>query len=296
MSTPPLTQTFVYRLTKYRDQIQIEPNFPDLITALEKEIGKNRFLFKTRITEIIQNDYSVVLSTNKGTKIRTLIVMPAISWLNIKCINFYPDIICEVRKQFPCSKNYVTSFVAEYDSAHWRLNGLSGFLLLHNPHFICYESKRNTLTGVVYHDEDYGWTVEEEIMHKFCKHFGHAAGVPVNWTQKTRQQSPIQGNYLFNMNKHLVWASADASPYYRGFLNGAVMAGQRSAIFALLSIRPQLIDYIDINMVQPAAVVRPSIPLYEKIWASINLRDFMSIAATIPIGIALYFVIKQKFH
>lgn len=275
--------------------MKIEPNFTALITALENQIGKKQFLFNTRVIEINQDDHSAILLTDKGNKIRTLIVIPAISWLDIKQINFYPDHICCARKQFTCSENYVTSFIAEYDTSHWRLNGFSGFMLSHDPHFICYESKRNTLAGLVYHDKEYSVNIEEEAMQKFCLQFGHGAGIPVKWTQKTWQQSPAQGNYLSKVNKTIIWASADASFYYRGFLNGAVVAGQRSAVFALLTIRPQLIQWKDIGVVQPAAVVRPSVALCDKILASINLYDILTIAVTIPIGIGVcYLVLKRR--
>lgn len=275
--------------------MKVVPNYTELVKAIEKRIGNERFLFNTRILEIVENDQSVVLLTEKGRKIHAFITIVAIPWLDIKRIQIYPDIFCNVNIYSPylSEKNYVTSFIAQYDRPYWQINGFSGFILSHNPHFICYESKRHTLSGLVFHND--GNSIHsEDILQKLCLSFGHAAGMPTKWEQKIWRQSPIQGNLLAK-GKCLVWASTGASLYCRGFLNGAVIAGQRAAIFALLTIRPQLIQWKDINMVQPAAVVRPRVSFIDKVLASINFYDVLSFLTVIPISVGVYiFLLKRR--
>lgn len=267
-----------------------------LVNVLEDSIGDDHFLFETKIIKIEQSANFAVLLTDSGKKIQTLMVILAIRWKDIREMCFYPEIPKHVRLnyQMMARSKYVTNFVTQFDLPYWRLNGYSGFILSHQPHFVCYESKRNQLSGLIYHNEGEHIMCKTYVLQKLCTEFGHLAEMPINYCEKTYEQSPIINVRPLEKWNCMVWASTDFGFCCTGRLNSAVEMGRKAAISTLLTLRPQIVERKDIDFLNSFYKLKPSIGFAEKIVSSINLSDLIHCSFIISMLIGGTFIFQKN--
>lgn len=264
----------MFSVTGYSKQLTVVPNMVEIIDLLVSHIACQKFLFNTTITGVNQNDENVILATSQGHNIHTQIAILAIPIQEIVNMSFLPELPIVFCQQKTAHAYYVTNFEAQFDFAHWQTNGFSGFILLHNPHFLCYQAKRSTLRGLVYHDQNDGTNTAEYILNRLNLEFGTCMR-PIYWHQRTWEQSQIKDTLPTKLWNSIIFASSGFGFCYRNRMNGAVQAGQMAAILAILTLRPQLFVREDAYILQPASESEENISFWRNLNSNIMLYDVL---------------------
>lgn len=208
------------------------------------------------------------------------VVVVAIPWQNVQEIQFSPSLPAELQVPLPSNENklFVTSFSARYMEPHWRIFGFSGSFMSHSPHIVGYETKTQTISGMIFHDAGKGRNntepaLKNEILKLFPQQFRWNISLPIRWQHQTWEQAMIRNLPPTTVWNRIIWASSNSAVHYRGFANGAVQAGMRAALYTLLELRPQTINWHDIHEIQHANVVRQQIGWIDKFKSNFNLYN-----------------------
>lgn len=250
-----------------------EDGCSELVNRLVSKIGISQIFLSNKVIEIVHSNDFITIRTEFGNEFLCSVAIVSIPWQNVQKINFHPSIPNELKTQIFKTKKMVTSFIVEYLEPHWRIKGFSGSILSHNPHLICYEVKSRILAGSIYHEEFYESIIKPITLQILSKNFGENMNFPYKWEQKTWEQSFHLNLPPISKINRVIWASTNSATSFRGFLNGAVQSGLRSSIQALLLIRPQIIDWNDIENIQHASVVKKKICFFERLLASFNIYN-----------------------
>lgn len=272
-------------MTGYSEQFIVVPSIVEIIDILVSQVARNIFLFDTIITGISQYDKNVILTTNQGYTFQTHIAILAIPIQEMLKISFLPELPTVFSQQKVGHACYVTNFEAQFDQAHWQTNGFSGLILLHNPHFLCYPAKRSTLRGLIYHDRNDGTNTAEFILNRLNLAFGTDMQ-PLYWYQRTWLQSQMKDTLPGKIWKSIIFAPSEFGLCYRNRMNGAVQAGQRAAILAILALRPQLFLKDDAYIIRPAFESGKTYNFWRNLNSSIMLYDILFYSFVLTVLIA----------
>lgn len=241
----------MFSATGLSKQFIVVPNIVQIIDTLVRHIAHHTFILNTTVMGVNQYGKNVILTTSQGYTLQTHVAILATPIDEILKMSFSPELPTLFSRQKTARAYYVTNFEAEFDLPLWRANGYSGFILLYNPHFLCYQSKRNTLCGSIYHNHNDGTNTAEFILNRLNMAFGTYMR-PTHWYQRTWLQSQIKDTLLTQLYNSIIFASSEFGFCYRNRMNGAVQAGQRAAILAISILRPQLYMKEDAYILRPA--------------------------------------------
>ncbi|XP_037029528.1 probable flavin-containing monoamine oxidase A [Bradysia coprophila] len=260
------------------------PNFSIIIERLESQIDPETIMKNQIVKNVIQYNGFARVQTECNQTFLTRFVVFAIPEQSIPLITFIPtlpDHFAEYR-----SPHYVTSFCANYSAPFWKLLGYSGSSLCSNQYIVTYESKENTISGLMYHKEissNSKLVVKDILLKYLCQRFGEVMNEPRLWVQTTWEQSQIVNEPTSSTWNRIIWTSTYDEGAYKGYANGSVQSGKKAALIALLGLRPQMVSWEDIADVKPANVVKTRIGLWQQIAASINLYNSVYYAIVTPI-------------
>lgn len=236
-----LTNLSFSSVTGVSNQSHIIPSLTKLVDALASSIDQHTFVFNTTITGVYGSANNVILTTSQGDVLHSSIAILATPIHDMLKMSFSPESPMFLSQQTTDHAHYVTEYEAKFDCAHWQINGYDGFILLHSPHFLCFEdqTKSNTLCGLVYHDHAGGTDTSEYILNRLNAEFGTCMR-PRHWHQRTWRQSQTGDTNVSQRWNSIIFASSEFGFCGRNRMNGAIQAGQRAAILAILTLRPQL--------------------------------------------------------
>lgn len=206
-------------------------------------------------------------------------------------IRFYPKLPKELIVSLPRKRNFVTSFTASYLSPVWYRYQHSGSYFGENA--ICYPTALRTISGLIYHDNKHFDALDSNsIIHQTFPFVWSEP--PLMWRHVTWEQVPLLGPPPTSAWKNVLFASSNSSNWYRGFANGAVQSGMRTALLALLAVRPQTVDWKDFNDIEHASRIRRHISTFSLLSASLNLYKCTWHGLVWTIGI--YIFIKGRVY
>lgn len=272
-------------MTGYPEQFIVVPNIVGIIDSLVSQVAGNTFLFNTIITGVSQYDTNVILTTDQGYILQTHLAILAIPIQEMLKISFLPELPTVFSQQKFAHAYYVTNFEVQFDRPHWHKNGFSGYILLHNPHFLCYPVKRSTLRGLVYHNQNDGTNTTEFIIDRLNLVFGTHMR-PLHWYQRTWLQSQVKDPLPGKIWKSILFASSEFGLCHRNLMDGAVQAAQRAAILAILTLRPQLFLIEDAYILRPAFESGKTYSLWRNLNSSIMLYDILFYSFVLTVLIA----------
>lgn len=271
------------------------PNFSILIERLEAQINPDTIMKNQTVKNVIQYKDFVRVQTECNQTFLTRFVVFAIPEQLIPRINFIPalpDYFAEYRPP-----HFVTSFCANYPSSYWKLLGYSGTTLCQNQYIVTYESKENTISGLMYHKQtlqDSQERTKNVLLKYLSKRFGVVMNEPRLWVQTTWEQSQIFNEPTNCTWNRLIWTSTYEEGAYKGYANGSVQSGKKAALIALLGLRPQMVSWTDINDVMPANVVKTRIGWLQRLLVSINLYNSVYYAIATPMCyLSLHYLYKK---
>lgn len=244
--------TIHFSVAGFANQAVVVPKMIEIIDILVSRIARHTTIaFNTTITGVSQYDKHVLLATNQGHILQSQVVILATPIRDIVQMSFLPNLPADFLQRKTEHEYYVTNFEAQFDHSHWQTNGFCGLVLLHNPHFLCYPAKLNTLRGFICHDENDGTNTAEYIMNRLNVEFGTNIQ-PLFWHQRTWIQSQMQGTSILptHLWDSIIFASSEFGFNYRNRMNGAVQGGQNAAILAILLLRPQLFKKEDASILR----------------------------------------------
>lgn len=277
------------------------PNFSILIERLEAQIDPETIMKNQNVKNVIQYKDFVRVQTESNQTFLSRFVVFAIPEQSIPRITFIPSLPDNFNEYRP--PHFVTSFCANYASAYWKLLGYSGTTLCSNQYIVTYESKENTISGLIYHKnvtQDSKVVMKKLLLEYLSERFGDVMNEPRLWIQTTWEQSQIINEPTNCTWNRIIWTSTYEEGAYKGYANGSVQSGKKAALIALLGLRPQLVSWVDVADVQPANVVKTRIGWMQRLAVSINLYNSIYYAIAIPMCyVSLKFLCKKcslKLH
>lgn len=236
--------------------------------------ARGNFLFNTTITGVHNYNKNVILTGNHGYSLQTHFAVLAVPIQEILNISFSPELPIDLTYKKTVHAYCITCFEARFDAEHWQTNGFSGFILLHDPHFLCYKAKRNTLRGLIYHNQNDDTSNAECILNRMNTEF-RTLMRPLYWYQRTWQQSQIWSALPMEVWNSIVFASSGFGCSYRNRMNGAVQAGHKAAILAILTLRPQLFLREDAHILGSGFEVGENIGFWRTLFSAVMLYDIL---------------------
>lgn len=259
------------------------PNFSILIERLQAQIDSDAVMRNQIVKNVIQYDGFVRVQTECNETFLSRFVVFAIPEQLIARITFIPTLPDHFAECRP--PHFVTSFCANYPSSYWKLLGYSGTTLCQNQYIVTYESKENTLSGLLYHKDtpQHSQALIKNILLKYLsQRFGDVMNEPRLWIQTTWEQSQIMSEPIDCTWNRIIWTSSYEEGTYKGYANGSVQSGKKAALIALLGLRPQMVSWKDINDVTPANVVKRRIGWWQRILVSLNLYNSVYYTIAMP--------------
>lgn len=253
---------FISSITGIGEFYQIVPNTYEIVRQIENCLNPNICILNSKVTAIFQYDRSAIVSTVDGHQFQVNYVVVAVPMQDVQRIQFVPYLPDEM--QTSSQKSMVTTFTATYADHSWEFSDVSSTVLVlsETEQLVYYIEDRYRIYGVLYHCERYtaGQLKEKIVMHL------NLAMSPIDWIQRTSEQTQILKAPAHNTWNRIIWASTNvANLHYRGYLNGSVQSGMKAALAILARLRPQLVDWHDYDDVQHANVVRFKAGLSERI-------------------------------
>lgn len=271
------------------------PNFSTLIERLEAQIEPGTIMKNQTVKNVIQYNGFVRVQTECDQTFLTRFVVFAIPEQSISRITFIPtlpDDYPEYREP-----HFVTSFCANYASSYWKLLGYSGTTLCQNQYIVTYESKENTISGLIYHkkiSQDSRVVVKNILLRYLVERFGDVMKEPRLWIQTTWEQAQIMNEPSNCTWNRIIWTSTYEKGAYKGYANGSVQSGKKAALIALLALRPQMVGWKDIADVSPASVVKTRISWLQRLAVSMNLYNSVYYVIATPMCYFTLFYLWRK--
>lgn len=265
------------------------------------QIDPDTIMKNQTVKNVIQYNNFVRVQTECNLTFLTRFVVFAIPEQSIQRITFIPSL----PDNFPECRppHFVTSFCANYSSSFWKLLGYSGTTLSPNQYIVTYESKENTISGLIFHKHlppDSKVIIKNCLLKYLSERFGAAMTEPRLWIQTTWEQTQITNEPFNSTWNRIIWTSIYEEGVYKGYANGSVQSGKKAALIALLGLRPQLVSWEDLNDVKPANVVKTRIGWLQRLLVSINLYNSVYYALATPMCYwSVYYLCKKcsfKLH
>ena len=226
--------------------------------ALAKSIGEDRVILSWPVSEIMQDDTGVTVTSASGKTVRAKRVIVAVPVPLGSRIEFSPQLPA-LRQQL-MQRSYMGAAVkifVRYETAFWRERGLSGEAACGDgPISVTYDQcsedgKTACLMAFVggkfartWHRHDLGER-KQTIIDRFVKYFGEEARKPLAYAEQDwcgeewSGGAPIalfptgtlsvHGPALRESIGRIHWAGTETARQCMGFIEGAVESGQRAA-------------------------------------------------------------------
>uniref|UniRef100_A0A182QWR3 G-protein coupled receptors family 1 profile domain-containing protein n=1 Tax=Anopheles farauti TaxID=69004 RepID=A0A182QWR3_9DIPT len=231
----------------------------------------------------------VTLTGSTGKRWRARYVILAVSCQDLRQISIlpteplYPD-PPDSQLGLWCMAN----FTVHYQAPYWRDHGFTGCVFSPTQSLIVHESDRNQLSGTFFLplrgilDDTERTIVRETILRLLRENFACRTMQKPLECRLDVQPIPFYFDVLPTYRRCLIFASTNASCWYRGFINGSVQGGIRAAILALLEIRPQTITFrevTDMQCIHFKYFRRRSV--FERFWCVLNLASVCRFASVV---------------
>lgn len=201
-----------------------------LVEQLVEAVGEENIALSTKVTrvELTAEEDLVAVADENGYIWRARTVISAVPCDELQRIDFIPS-----RPTFFKMANlnanitHVTSFKARYESSIWRDHGYSGSLFLPSYRMLCFEREAGLLEGSFFHMDNLNefearWAILNILsLQLHCQSLLH----PVNY-ESNRYFLPFYFEVPPSFRRRIIFASSNASCWYRGFINGSVQGGK----------------------------------------------------------------------
>ncbi|XP_055853392.1 probable flavin-containing monoamine oxidase A isoform X2 [Episyrphus balteatus] len=252
-------------------QSVLEFSSEQLLAAFETRLEPVSIKRLTKVIEIQHHEDYVQIGETNGTIHTARVAVLAIPCNQIEDIFITPPIPMEWEIPYLGDKYFITSFRVNYDEPHWRRRGFS--------------------VGCILHGQGFELLIKSIVLKSLAESFGNEMTEPVSYIQQTYEQTSLLNLPYTTPWNRIIWSSTSTATLYRGCLNGAVQSGLRSAIHALLILRPQSINWQDLAEIQKASVVYRYPSHWDLLKSSMNVYNTMVYST---IAIVVFCVLKNR--
>lgn len=232
--------------------------------VLAGRLGKGRVLLNQPVTSIKQEDDHVMVTSLGSRSYKAKFVILAVPPHLIGQIKFSPPLPYNKQRLIQnMPPSHLMKFVATYSTAFWRKAGLSGDMARNttkgfcesNPIAVTFDATSSdgnpAIVGFITSYAAAQWSTvmdknkREAILKALKLYFGEEAEKPIDFTIKDWSKEAWNGGCPVNVMVpgamtnygdclrepflRVHWAGTETATEWRGFMNGAVQAGQRAA-------------------------------------------------------------------
>lgn len=248
----------------YAQEWRIKGTAHRVTELLAGRLGRDNVILNHPVASIKQEDKHVFVSNSAGQTYKTKFVILAIPPHLTSQIEFSPELpYNKQRLTYNMPPAHLTKFVATYGTAFWRKDGLSGELLRsscedscnNNPIAMTFDATTSdgnpAILGFITSSTAAKWSSvpdeikKEDILKSLKTYFGPEAEHPLDFRLKDWSKESWNGgcpvsvmvpgaltNYgdcLREPFLRIHWAGTESATEWRGYMDGAVQAGQRAA-------------------------------------------------------------------
>lgn len=267
----------------------------DLFSRFMEILSNIEILYNHKVTEINLHRDHVTIRDSNGNHFIAQVIILAIPMDKIEEIYFWPPIPPEIKMpplEVDEPKYVITSFLIRYIEGYWRNASYSGNFVSHNPFIVGYEYRSTIYSGYMVHEEGVEPLVQSMVLHEFARFYGDEMLKPIEYTQQTYSLHAKNHIPMTTPWGRVIWSSSAAvATCYRGFLGGAVQSGFRSALNALLFVRPQLVSWHQLSELR----CKDSLSVNEQTWLSLRLSELnvYNVTSTSLVIIISYLILSR---
>jgi monoamine oxidase len=231
---------------------------------LAKRIGKKRILLKQAVRRIEQHRRGVRVFTEHLTVTGKQVIVTGPPVVTAQ-IHYHPHLPADRRallQRFP--QGSIIKCQAVYDRPYWRDSGLTGqAVALDGPVRVTFDNSPpdgspgillGFIDGAAARDYQRRPAAERKaaVLDAFATYFGEAARSPrhyfeMNWTNEAWTRGCYEGylppgaltahgRALRDPFGRILWAGAETSDYWYGYMDGAIRSGERAAAEAVAAL------------------------------------------------------------
>lgn len=161
--------------------------------------------------------------------------------------------------------------------------------------------------------------IKSVCLSRLAEIFGSSMLTPIQWKALTTEQSLYLNVPPTSAWNRVIWGSTNTGTLFRGYLNGAVQGGDssnyflkkhlqymyklnflflfqglRSALLALLELRPQSVQWQDLNEIHWESFIKKRTGFFERALSSINVYNTLFNGSLVSICFLGYYIINKK--
>ncbi|XP_023701638.1 probable flavin-containing monoamine oxidase A isoform X2 [Cryptotermes secundus] len=278
-------------------ELRIKGGAQQIALKLSAQIGNKLIILNTPVTEIEQSESGVQVTTQSGQVHRSKYIVVALPPSEVLRILFSPPLPLKHRQllqRYPVG--HLTKFVITYPKAFWREKGFSGEVFScggHEAEHICdggpisaaYDATTHdgqpAIAGYMASKTGIEWSSKDpchrkqSVLQTLSEFWGDWVHDPIdyvekNWSDETYVGGcPMHGtspgvmgwfHHIRASFGRIYWAGTETATQWCGYMDGAVQAGERSALEVLRELRPEIVTAADLQAIN--LILRSSSPVH----------------------------------
>lgn len=199
-----------------------------LVEQLVEAVGEENIALATKATRVELEEDLVSVADENECIWKARVVISAVPCHALQGIDFVPSRpVFFKMANLNANITHVTSFKVRYESSIWRDHGYSGSLFLPSYRILCFERETGLLEGSFFHMDNLNeFEARCAILNILSLQLHcHTLLYPVNF-ESNRYFLPYYFEVPPSFRRRIIFASSNASCWYRGFINGSVQGGK----------------------------------------------------------------------
>lgn len=242
-----------------------------------------------------------VMYTSTGDVFFSKVAIMAVPWQTVTKIRFEPRLSPNMVDRVRRRDAHVVSALLVYNAPIWLQSNKTGHLLDYGKLLYCYEYAPCTLSCQLYFNSMFDIPIDpgQYLVEVLARHYGIDMLFPLKLELKIFEQAQLIDFPETSFGSDvIIWASTNSGLNWRGFINGAVQAGNRASVLALNLLRPSLISALHIRDIDLAAsrIGHERTSFIQRIVLSLNVISVVRLMKVGALGLVGYWCCRRLFH
>lgn len=242
-----------------------------------------------------------LLHTSTGETFFTKVAIISCTWQALTRIRFEPRLSPNMVERIRRGDAIIVSALLVYPVPIWLRCKKTGHLLDYEKRIVCIEYAPCTLMCHLYFNSLFDVPIDpgQYLVELLTKHYGIDMLFPLKLELKIFEQAQLidfpEPNFGSDV---IIWASTNNGLNWRGFINGAVQAGNRASVLSLNILRPSLISALHIRDIDPATstIGQQKTNVFQRFGLSLNLISVVRLTKMILVGLVGYYCCRRLLN